>query len=78
MADMHFKPSCFVHFEGENGSLSCFTDISLEKFLECHKLWLELDGEQREIAHNTTKIVEDIKKNGNRSSTSGNLYYLRN
>lgn len=39
-----------------------FTDISLETFLECHKLSLEVHGKQREIAHNTTKLVEDIKK----------------
>lgn len=57
--------------------LTRFTDISLKKFLACHELWLELDGEQREIAVNTTQIVKDIQTTGDPSSITCNLHYHR-
>ena len=74
MAKVHQKPSCLVNFKGESGSLTCFTETSLEKFLTCHKLWLELDGEQREIANKTTHIVGDIQTNRD-SLNVYNLHY---
>ena len=54
MSEDHRKPSCLIHFKGESGVLTRFTEISLEKFLACHELWLGLDGEQQEIPDNTT------------------------
>jgi hypothetical protein len=58
--------------------LTRFTDISLGKFLKCHELWLGLDGEQREIADNTTHIVKEIQTTGDPSNIiTCNLYYHR-
>ncbi len=77
MADVHSKPSCLVHFKGETGFLTRFTDISLEKFLKCHELWLGLDGEHREIADNTTSIVTEIQTTGDLSNITCHLHYHR-
>ena len=56
---------CIIHFKGKDGPLTAFTPISLKKFVECHSLWLHLDGEAREVAEKSCKIVQSIK--------SGNL-----
>ena len=77
MTEEHRKPSCLIHFKGESGFLTRFTDISLKKFLTCHELWLKLDGKQREIAVKTTQIVKDIQATGNPSSIICNLHYHR-
>ena len=68
MTEEHRKASCLIHFKGESGFLTRFTDISLKKFLACHELWLKLDGEQQEIAVKTTQIVKDIQATGDPSS----------
>ena len=72
MADGHAKPSCLVHFKEVSGFLTTFTDISFEKFLKCHELWLGLDGERREIAEKTKHIVKDIQHN--RGSIEHKMY----
>ena len=77
MADEHREPSCLIHFKGESGVLTRFTGISLEKFLTCHKLRLGLDGEQREIAENTTHIAKDIQTTGDLRDITCNLHYHR-
>ena len=44
--------TCFIHFPGENGHLTPFTDVSFKRVLECWDRWLKLEGEQREVAEN--------------------------
>ena len=51
-------PSCLIHFKGEKGPLTCFTETSIKKVLTSHKLWLKLDGEQREIADKTVHTLK--------------------
>ena len=77
MADEHRGPSCLINFKGESVVLTRFTDISLETFLTCHKLWLGLDGEQREIAESTTHIAKDIQTTGDLRDITCNLHYHR-
>lgn len=66
-------PSCLIHFKGEKGPLTCFTEISIKKVLTSHELWLKLDGEQRGIADKTVHI---LKSHENLQCPS-NLYYHR-
>ena len=53
--------SCLIHFKGEEGPLTTFTETSLQTFLKCHDLWLTLDDEHKEIAEKTSNIVENIQ-----------------
>ena len=50
---------CLIHFEGESGSLTTFTEVSYRKFLDCREIWLSLDGVQRDIAEKTTQVAMD-------------------
>ena len=66
-------PSCLIHFKGEKGPLTCFTETSIKQVLTSHKLWIKLDGKQREI---TDKTVHTLKSHENIQCPS-NLYYHR-
>lgn len=50
-------PSCFIHYEDAIGSLSNFTKVSFERFIECRRQWLNLDGRQNEVALKTTRTI---------------------
>ena len=69
-------PRCLIHFKGKEGSLTAFSETSLSKFLNCHALWLSLDGKQREIAQKTSAIVNSIKS-GDGPTCPSNLQYHR-
>ena len=69
-------PRCLIHFKGEEGPLTAFSETSLPKFLHCHALWLSLDGKQREIAQKTSAIVNKIKS-GDGPTCLSNLQYHR-
>ena len=49
--------TCFIHCEDCVGPLTNFTEVSFQRFLECRKQWMRLDGRQRDIALNTTQII---------------------
>ena len=69
-------PRCLIHFKGETGPLTNFSETSLSKFLHCHALWLSLDGKQREIAEKTSAIVNSINS-GDAPTCPSNLQYHR-
>jgi predicted membrane chloride channel (bestrophin family) len=58
---------CLIHFRGEIGPITHFSEVSFEKFLKCRKIWLSLDGEQRNVANKTVDLVpdDDINKADN-------------
>ena len=49
--------TCFIHCEDCVGPLTNFTEVSFQRFLECRKQWMRLNGCQRDIALNTTQII---------------------
>jgi len=67
---------CLIHFDGEKEALTTFTEMSLSKLLDCHNLWLKLDGEQREIAKKTQDIVDKIKSSDGGTNETSNLQTL--
>lgn len=71
------SPSCLIHFKGEEGHLTCFSEVSYDKFKTSQQLWRSLDGQQREIAHKIKEIVEEIAKVENPSEAIQNLHYHR-
>ena len=57
---MALLPSgCLIHFEGECGPLTNFTEVSYQKFLVCREIWLTLDGVQRIIAEKTMHVTAE-------------------
>ena len=67
---------CLIHFEGEDGCLTPFTEKSLQTFIESRQQWLLLDGEQNKVAIKTlTFIDEGITEPRSISET---YYYHRN
>ena len=50
---------CLIHFEGEGGPLSHFTEVSFTKFINLRTQWLTLDGLQRQVAEETIQTVPE-------------------
>lgn len=71
------SPSCLVHFKGEEGPLTCFSEVSFEKLKTSQQLWLSLDGQQREIAEKTTEILQEIVSMEDPSQAIEKLHYHR-
>jgi hypothetical protein len=71
------SPTCIIHFEGEEGPLACFTEMSFEKFLTSHEQWIKLDGQQQEIAERTSDIVRNIRSLDQPLHMIQNLLYHR-
>ena len=57
--NMASSDSCLIHFDGKNGPLTSFSAISYQKFLDCRRIWLTLDGEERNVAQRSLKFVSD-------------------
>ena len=69
--------SCLIHFKGDDGPLTNFSEVSFNKFLTSHQLWLSLDGQQRDIAEQTKVTIEEIQKMDNPSQAIKSLGYHR-
>ncbi len=69
------SPTCLIHFENEDGPLTCFTDTSFGKFLTSHEHWITLDGPQRDIAERTSDIVANIRSLEKPVNIIQNLHY---
>ena len=54
---MEERPSCLIHCENDDGSLTNCTSTSFKRFLECRRQWLQLDGRQRDVALTTTRVI---------------------
>lgn len=48
---------CLIHCEECTGPLTRFTEVSFQRFLECKRQWLELDGCQKDVAIKSTQVV---------------------
>ncbi|CAB4015222.1 Hypothetical predicted protein [Paramuricea clavata] len=67
-------PRCCIHFKDGNGPLTPFTSVSFEKFRHCHEIWIDLDGQQRQVAEKSKGVLQDAD---DKSSAVGNFYYHR-
>ncbi|XP_046844143.1 uncharacterized protein LOC124438172 [Xenia sp. Carnegie-2017] len=70
---------CVIHFKGENGPLTDFTETSLKKVLHCHELWLLYNGEQKDNAEKNKNLMKKIQSmKSPLAEYRGELKYHRN
>jgi hypothetical protein len=48
-----------THFDGKKGPLTSFSVVSYQKCLDCRRIWLTLDGEERNVAQRSLQFVSD-------------------
>ena len=51
--------SCLIHFDGKIGPLISFNAVLYQTFLDCRRIWLTLDGEERNVAQRSLQFVSD-------------------
>ena len=54
----------FNSFWREKGPVTTFIEVSFQKILDCHSIWLTLDGEHRDVARRSLAFVCKNMKNG--------------
>ena len=69
--------SCLIHFKGEKGLLTCFTETFFKKVLTSYELWITLDGEQREIADKIAHVVKNHQNLNCPSDMVKDMYHHR-
>ena len=69
------RPQCCIHFKEGGGPLIPFSSLSFEKFRNCNDLWINLDGQQRQIAEKSKSVLQEVD---NKSSAVSSFYYHRN
>ena len=57
--NMASSDSCLIHFDGKKGPLTSFSVVSYQKFLDRRRIWLMLDGEERNVAQRSLRFVSD-------------------
>ena len=57
--NMASSDSCLIHFDGKKGPLTSFSAVSYQKILDCRRIWLTLDGEERNVAQRSLQFVSD-------------------
>ena len=57
--NMASSDSCLIHFNGKKGPLTSFSVVSYKNFLDCRRIWLPLDGEERNVAQRSLQFVSD-------------------
>ncbi len=77
MAQAPATSSCLIHFKGEKGPLTCFTETAFKKVLTSHELWITLDGEQREIADKTSGVLKNLHNLNHPSDMIKDMHYHR-
>ena len=75
---MASSDSCLIHFDGKKGPLTSFSAVSYQKYLDCRKIWLTLDGEERNVAQRSLQFVsESMKSSAVESFDYANFSYHR-
>jgi hypothetical protein len=62
MAEKTTKSRCLIHFDGQRGPLTAFTEVSFQEFLLFREQWAALDGEQRQVAEKSFGVVTGTEK----------------
>jgi hypothetical protein len=65
----------FIHFDGKKGPLTSFGVVSYQKYLDCRRIWLTLDGEERNVAQRSLQFVSDSMEVA-RSKISMQIYRI--
>jgi hypothetical protein len=56
---MASSDSCLIHFDGKKGPLTSFSVVSYQNILDCRRIWLTLDGKERNVAQRSLQFVSD-------------------
>jgi hypothetical protein len=51
--------SCLIHFDGKKAHLQVLVWFCINIFLHCRRIWLTLDGEERNVAQRCLQFVSD-------------------
>jgi hypothetical protein len=51
--------SCLIHFDGKKAHLQVLVWFRIKKFLDCSRIWLTLDGEERNVAQRSLQFVSN-------------------
>jgi hypothetical protein len=54
--NMASSDSCLIYFDGKKGPLVWFR---IKNFLDCRRIWLTLDEEERNVAQRSLQFVSD-------------------
>jgi hypothetical protein len=73
--NMASSDSCLIHFDGKKGPLASFSLFSYQNFLDCRRIWLTLDGEERNVAQRSLQFVNDSMEVA-RSKISMQIYLI--
>ena len=57
--NMASSDSCLIHFDGKKAHLQVLVWFRIKIFLDCHRIWLTLDGEERNVAQRSLQLVSD-------------------
>ncbi len=75
---MASSDSCLIHFDGKKGPLTSFSVVSYQKYLDRRKIWLTLDGEERNVAQRSLQFVsESMESSAVESFDYANFSYHR-
>jgi hypothetical protein len=74
---MAFSDSCLIHFDGKKGPLTNFSVVSYQKVLDCSRIWLTLDGEERNVAQRSLQFVSDSMEVSTVENIDANSSYHR-
>ena len=55
--NMASSDSCLIHFDGKKAHLQVLVWLCIKNFLDCRRIWLTLDGEERNVAQRCLQFV---------------------
>ena len=73
MVEQTIKSRCSIHFNGQHGPLTSFTEVSFKKILLFREQWVALDGEQRQVAEKSFGVITGAEI----AAGPENFYYHR-
>jgi hypothetical protein len=75
--NMASSDSCLIHFDGKKGPLTSFSVVSYKNFLDCHRIYLTLDGEECNVAQRSSQFVSDSMEGCTVENIDANFSYHR-
>ena len=73
--NMASSDSCLIHFDGKKAHLQVLVWFCIKFFLDCRRIWLTLDGEERNVAQRCLQFVSDSMEVA-RSKISMQIYLI--
>ena len=76
--NMASSDSCLIHFDEKKGALTSFSAVLYQRFLVCRRIWLTLDGKERNVPQRSLQFVSDsMESSAVESIEYANLSYHR-